>query len=75
MRGKSGEIRKSIIAAKEADVMQIAFTETMIGGDAYTEELERTAKLSQEEHSYYAAVLFGPWETVSQITKKFSLYK
>ena len=75
LRGKSGEIRKSIIAAKEADVMQIAFTETMIGGDAYTEELERTAKLSQEEHSYYAAVLFGPWETVSQITKKFSLYK
>lgn len=55
--------------------MQIAFTETMIGGDSYTEELTRTAKLSQEDHSYYAAILFGPWEEVSQITKKFSLYK
>lgn len=75
LRGKSGEIRKAIIAAKEVNITQIAFTETMMGGDAYTEELARTAKLTQEEHLYYSAVLYGPWEIVSQITKKFSLYK
>ena len=74
LRGKSGEIRKAIFAAKEAGVLQIAFTETMTGG-AYEDQIERTAKITQENHQYYGAVLFGPWETVSQITKKFSLYK
>lgn len=59
LRGKSGEIRKAIISAKEANVMQIAFTETMTGG-TYVEQIERTSKFSQEEHQYYAAVLFGP---------------
>ena len=57
LRGESGEIRKAIIATMEANVMQIAFTETMIGGDSYTEKLARTAKLSKEEHQYYAAIL------------------
>jgi len=74
LRGKSGEIRKALVAAKEANILQIAFTETMTGG-TYVEQLARTAQLSQEEHVYYAAVLFGPWEQVSQMTKKFSLYK
>ncbi len=74
LRGKSGEIRKAIFTAKEANVLQIAFTETMTGG-TYEDQIERTAKITQENHQYYGAVLFGPWETVSQITKKFSLYK
>lgn len=74
LSGKSGEIRKAIMAAKESQVMQIAFTETMTGG-SYSEQLERTAKVREEEHVYYGAVLFGPWDVVSQITKRFSLYK
>lgn len=32
LKGKSGEIRKAVLAAKEAGVQQIAFTETMTGG-------------------------------------------
>ena len=74
LRGKSGEIRKAILAAKESNVMQISFTETMTNG-TYVEQLERTAQVTQEDHLYYGAVLFGPWETVSQITRKLSLYK
>lgn len=74
LRGKSGEIKKTFFAAKEANILQIAFTETMTGG-SYLEQIEKTAKVVQEDHVYYAAVLFGPWDMVSLITKKLSLYK
>jgi hypothetical protein len=74
LQGKSGEIKKGILAAKEAQIMNIAFTQTMTSG-SYVEQLERTAQITQEEQVYYAAVLYGQWDLVSQITKKFSLYK
>lgn len=74
LRGKSGEIRKALLAAKAENILQIAFVETMTGG-TYAEQIERTANVPEEEHTYYGAVLFGPWDLVSQITKRFSLYK
>ncbi len=52
----------------------MAFVETMTGG-TWEQQIARTAPLSEEEHIYYAAVLFGDWGKVSQITKRFSLSK
>lgn len=74
LRGKSGEIRKAIAAAKEANITQIAFVETMTGG-GYEDQQQRTAQVTEEDHIYYAAILFGPGDSVSQITRKFSLFK
>lgn len=74
LKGKSGEIKKAVLAAKAAKLHQAAFVETMTGG-TWVEQLEKIAKVSEEEHTYYAAVLFGPWEQVHAITKKLSLYK
>jgi hypothetical protein len=74
LRGKSGEIRKAIAAAQEANILHHAFTETMTSG-GYEEQLVRTAQVQQDDHHYYAAVLWGPWETVSQVSRRFSLYK
>ncbi len=74
LRGKSGEIRKAIKSAKEQNVKYGVFTNTMTGG-TYQEQLDNTLATPEEHLIYYGAVLFGPWEVVSQITKKFSLYK
>lgn len=74
LRGKSNEIRKAVLAAKAENIQHIPFTETMTGGTS-DEQIERTSHVDEESHVYYAAVLYGPWDQVSQITKKFSLYR
>lgn len=74
LRGKSGEIRKAMKSAKEQNVEFGVFTNTMTGG-TYQEQLDNTLATPEEQLIYYGAVLFGPWDIVSEITKKFSLYK
>lgn len=74
LRGKSSEIRKAVGQAKEEKMQLSVFTNTMTGG-TYQEQLDNTLKTPEEQLVYYGAILFGPWDLVSQITKRFSLYK
>lgn len=74
LRGKSSEIRKAVLNAKEQNIQHGVFLNTMTGG-GYQEQLDNTLQTPEENLIYYSAVLFGPWDAVSQITKKFSLYK
>jgi hypothetical protein len=74
LRGKSSEIRKTIFAAKEAGLNYGAFTETMREG-TYIDQLERTRNTKLEDHKFIGCVLFGPKEKVTELTRKFSLWK
>lgn len=74
LRGKSGEIRKLVQQVREKQFVFGAFVHTMTGG-TYIEQLENTALLTEEELIFYGCVAFGPFEELSLITKKFSLWK
>lgn len=74
LRGKNGEIRKTVSSAREKNIAHTVFLNTMTGG-TYVEQLERTKNSSEEALIYYGCVLFGPWDMVSEMTRKLSLWK
>ncbi|MBI2135705.1 DUF2000 family protein [Candidatus Woesearchaeota archaeon] len=61
-------------AAIENDIHYTDFTDTMTG-ETYVEQHANTGNVKEEELEYFGICLFGDWDTVSQLTKKFSLWK
>ena len=62
---------------KQATSQAIAFTDftdTMTVG-TWREQEQRTAQTKSEEHTYYGIMLFGDKEVVTELTRKFSLWK
>lgn len=74
LRGKSSEIRKAVMGAKDQQMQYGVFVHTMTGG-TYVEQIERTKDTQESELIYYGAVIWGLWDEVSLLTKRFSLYK
>lgn len=74
LRAKSNEIRKTVDKAKEREALHGVFLNTMTGG-TYQEQLARTAESQEEALTYYGCVLFGQWAAVSEMTRKFSLWR
>ena len=74
LKGRPCKIREAIDAAKNSDVQVVDFTSTMTAG-TYLEQLQRTKETENSALEFYGAVFFGLVPVVSEITKKFSLYK
>ncbi|MCI0381753.1 MAG: DUF2000 domain-containing protein [Chlamydiae bacterium] len=74
LKANSNKIKTLRQSAKTAGMDFVDFTDTMTVG-TYLEQLERTKQTKEENLIYYGIVLFGKWEEVSQLTKKFSLWK
>ncbi len=74
LRAKSGEIKKTVKAAREKNLAYGAFVNTMTGG-TYQEQIANTAQTPEEHLIFYGCVLFGSIVEVNELTKKFSLWR
>jgi hypothetical protein len=74
LKANSNKIRALKIAAIEAAIQYVDFTDTMTIG-TYKEQLERTKQVKEADLIYYGIVLFGNWDKVSELTRKFSLWR
>lgn len=74
LKANSNKIRGLRQAAINEGIKFVDFTDTMTIG-TYVEQIERTAKTKDEELIYYGIVLFGDWNKVSELTRKFSLWR
>lgn len=70
----SNKIRKLRFEAIEHNIIFNDFTDTMTVG-TYKEQIEKTLKTKEEDLTYFGIVLFGEWDKVTELTKKFSLWK
>lgn len=74
LKANSNKIRGLRQMAKEAGIQAVDFTNTMTIG-TFLEQIEKTKETKEADLIYYGIVLFGDWEKVSELTRKFSLWK
>ncbi|NGX59044.1 MAG: hypothetical protein KR126chlam3_00188 [Chlamydiae bacterium] len=74
LRANSNKIRGLRHQSIEKGIEFVDYSDTMIIG-TYEDQLKRSAETKEEDLTYFGIVLFGPWDEVSEMTKKFSLWK
>lgn len=74
LRASTRDIKQTVCRAKENTIKHAVFVDGMTGGD-YLEQIARLSETIEDEHIYYAAVLFGDMSALNSLTKKFSLYR
>jgi hypothetical protein len=74
LKANSNKLRALRLAAVQSGIRAVDFTDTMTIG-TYIEQIERTKQTKEADLVYYGIVLFGSWEKVSELTRKFSLWK
>ncbi len=74
LKANSNKIRGLRLAAQEQGIQFVDFVNTMTLG-TYLEQIEKTREAHEADLIYYGIVLFGPWDQVSELTRKFSLWR
>ena len=74
LRAKPGEIRKTVLAAREKGILFNAFTDAMTEG-TWQDQMARSQATKEEDLTYFGCMLYGDWDTVAEMTRKFSLWK
>ena len=70
----SNQIRTVRKAALEKGIRVVDFTTTMQEG-TYLDQIEITRQIPEMELEYYGICMFGPITDISELTRKFQLWK
>jgi hypothetical protein len=70
----SSQIRKLRKACEEAGIHSQAFVDSMLAASA-EQQLANTLQADPESVEYFALLMFGEYEDLRPLTKKFSVYK
>lgn len=70
----SNKIRKLRQEAIQHQILFNDFTDTMTMG-TYLDQIERTQQVKDQDLIYYGIVLFDDWQKVTELTRKFSLWR
>jgi hypothetical protein len=70
----SNKIKKLREEAQAHGLIFNDFTDTMTEG-TYQEQIVKTEKVKGDDLTYYGIVLFGDWDTLTQLTRKCSLWR
>ena len=74
LRANSNKIRKLYEEAKARGIRFSLFTDTMTVG-TWEDQIARTKVATPDTITYYGIALCGPWDEVTELTKKFSLWR
>lgn len=74
LRENSNKIRSLYQQAVAQNIPHSVFTNTMTEG-GWEEQVARTASSHQDDLVFYGIVLFGDYATITDMTKKFSLWR
>lgn len=74
LKANSNKIRGLRKSCIDNNIMFADYTNTMTEG-TYEDQIKRASETKEEALEYYGIVLFGDWGIVSELTRKFSLWK
>lgn len=74
LSANSNKINNMRKMAIEAEIKYSVFTDTMTVG-SWEEQISRTKVTQETDLNFIGIVLFGEWGKVTEMTKKFSLWK
>lgn len=74
LSANSNKIRGLRVEALNQQLKFVDFTDTMTIG-TYEEQIARTKSTNEADLTYYGIVLFGDWDKVTELTRKFSLWR
>lgn len=74
LSSNSNKINGLRVSAIESSIKYSVFTDTMTVG-TWEEQVAKTNLTLEQDLTYIGIVLFGEWTKVTEITRKFSLWK
>ncbi len=74
LRANSNKIRNTRNQAIEDNIDFVDFNDTMTIG-TFQEQIIKAQNTKEKDLNYYGIVLFGDYEKISEMTKKFSLWR